>query len=91
MKQSNPASIANYHEKVKPELTKKQKEVYDLIKRFGELTSNDVAIYLRVRLNTISGRFSDLKKKRKIQEVGRRNGFAIYKVVEAPGKQLSII
>lgn len=93
MKQSNPTSIANYHNIIKPELTVRQKEVYNLIERFGELTSNDVALYLEVRLNTISGRFSELKKAGKIKEVGKRGGFAVYAIVKQEpqiGQQLTI-
>jgi hypothetical protein len=65
MKQTNQHSIANYENKIKPELNVRQKEIYDLIKKFGELTSNDVAIYLNVRLNTISGRFLEIAVKLK--------------------------
>jgi predicted transcriptional regulator len=90
MKQTNPHSIANYENKIKPELNVRQKEIYDLIKKFGELTSNDVAIYLNVRLNTISGRFSELRDSGKIKVVGRRSGFAVYAVVQDPGIQLTI-
>jgi DeoR/GlpR family transcriptional regulator of sugar metabolism len=88
MKQTNRISIQNFHKKIRPELSVRQKAIYDLIKQRGESTSNDIAEYLKVRLNTISGRFSELKDKGKIKEVARREGFAVYKIIEEPGTQL---
>jgi hypothetical protein len=92
MRQTNSNSIEVFKEKVKPSLTKRQSEVLEVLKRFDKLTSFEVSMQLSITqerdvpLNTISGRFSELRDKGLIEDVGRRNikgnNFTIWQVVK---------
>jgi hypothetical protein len=79
-------SLTPYKEKIKPELGKWQKLVFDCIVKYGEITSKDVAFWLGVPLHKISGRFTELKEKGKIIETGKREGYAIFKIKPEPVK-----
>ena len=57
--------------KVKKELTKKQHEIYQLIKEHPNKTAAQYAQLLTKPVNTISGRFGELRKLRKIVRVER--------------------
>ena len=70
-------------EKVRPVLKKWQQLVFDEIKKYGELTSKDLAFRLNTQMHKISGRLTELKDLELIEEVGRRNGCAIFRIKEA--------
>lgn len=63
-------SIDAYHNEVKPTLKGRKLVVYEAIKKMPKCTSKDVAKYLGVELNTISGRFTDLFDLGLIKESG---------------------
>jgi predicted HTH transcriptional regulator len=67
---------------VKQKLTLRQKIVLSWIALEQQATSKRVAELMRVPLNTISGRFTELKAAGKIQQVGRRDGCAIWQVID---------
>jgi predicted transcriptional regulator len=105
MRIMHPNSIDTYNKEVKPTLSKRQAEVLEVLKRFDKLTSFEVSMQLsitqerEVPLNTISGRFSELRDKGLIEEAGKRtikgNNFTVWKVVKPkpvvnPGVQGSI-
>lgn len=64
-------SIDAYHNEVKPTLKGRKLVVYEAIKKMPKCTSKDVAKYLGVELNTISGRFTELFDLGFIKEVGK--------------------
>lgn len=63
-------SLDAYHNEVKPTLKGRKLIVYEAIKKMPKCTMKDVATYLNVPLNTISGRFSQLRDTGFIKEVG---------------------
>lgn len=65
-------------------LTPRQREVLGGLKRLGRATSRDVAFALRIPLNKISGRFSELERRGFIVKAGRRGGFALYEAIQWP-------
>lgn len=81
----NPVSLYVYKELVLPTMTDRQSVVYGAIQQLKEATCHDVAMFLNVPVNTISGRFSELKRKNKIEKVGEkkigRSPHSIYKVI----------
>jgi predicted transcriptional regulator len=85
MRNMHENSLVKYKE-IKPELRKWQKIVLDCVVKYGEITSKDVAFKLNVQLHKISGRFTELKAKGKIIEIGRRDGYAIFKPTPEPIK-----
>lgn len=75
MRQMNQMSMAAFFTKVKPELTKREEDVMDVVELKYPTTLEQVARVMRVPEHTISGRFTGLKKKDRIKAVGRtRNG-----------------
>lgn len=70
-------------QQVQSNLTDRQKEVFEVIKsRPGGVTSKEVARALDVPLNTISGRFSELKADGIIFDTQeRRERSAVYSLV----------
>ncbi len=92
MRTMHPNSIATYEEKVKPELSKRQSEVFEVLQRFDKLTLFEISMQLSfsrkmdVPINTISGRITELRKLGKIQEAGKRSikgtTFTVWEVVK---------
>lgn len=71
-KNIHPNSLEAYKEDILPELTNREQEVYDAIKELKKTTCRDVAIHLHTFPHAISGRFTGLKKKGYIKEVGTK-------------------
>ncbi len=65
-------SLDAYNDKVKPTLAKRQQDVYDAILSSPNHTAAEYARDLIKPVNTISGRFGELRKLNKIQRVERR-------------------
>lgn len=66
----NQNSLLAYYADVQPELTKRESEVFNCLNDLGGGTLFDVAFRLGVPVNTISGRFTGLRKKGKIDGSG---------------------
>lgn len=62
-------SIIIYKDSILPTLPKRQKLVYQTIKKLNRATCREVASFLNVPVNTISGRFIELKRKNAIEQV----------------------
>lgn len=81
-------SLLNWRTIVEPNLTNSQKSVLNVIKALGQCTNEEVAIQLDKYPNQTSGRFTELKNKGQIVEVGTKkvNGktHTIYEL--APGE-----
>lgn len=72
----------NYYKMIMPELTHKEDVVYRACIRIKKpSTMHEVAKFLGVELNTISGRFSKLCEKGKLKIIGKTpNKRSIYEV-----------
>lgn len=57
-------------ESIKPELTKRESEVYEIVKANPGITIRDVAEKMKTYPNCISGRFSALEEKKAIKIEG---------------------
>lgn len=57
---------------VKQSLTKRQQIIYDAIRKYPDHTANEISKILRLPINTISGRFTELHNKSKINRIQRR-------------------
>jgi len=57
---------------IEPNLTKREEQVLEVIDELGTACINDVAKAMNVYPNSISGRFTGLKRKDKIEFVERR-------------------
>lgn len=71
MRATNQLSIQAYLNTVKPNLTKREEWVLEAIEFLGEASAESVARYYGVGVNVISGRFTGLKKKGKIEPTKR--------------------
>jgi predicted HTH transcriptional regulator len=69
----------HYHTKIKPELTNREREVFEAVKELGSATMHEVAKHMNRELNTISGRFGKLVEKGKLKIIGRTENRSIYK------------
>jgi len=49
---------------------------------YDSITSKDIAHWLEKPLHKISGRISELKEKKLIHQIGRRDGCAVYQVTQ---------
>ena len=74
----------NYFENIKPNLTKKESVVLNTCVQINKpSTMHEVAKFLGVELNTISGRFSKLCEKGELEITGKTtNRRSIYEVVK---------
>ena len=70
--------IENYHTKIKPTLTNREREVYDAVKVIQPCTMHQVADHIKRNLNTISGRFSSLVKKEYLAIKERKNNKSVF-------------
>lgn len=68
MKSMNQISIANYFNKVQPQLTKREEWVLEAIEKLEPCTAEAVANYYKVGINIVSGRFTGLKNKGRIHK-----------------------
>jgi hypothetical protein len=89
MRAMSQISMDNFFTTVKPKLTKREEWVLEAIEEIAPCSSEMVANRLGVGVNVVSGRFTGLKKKRKIikdhegtNEFG--NKVAYYKPVSEP-------
>ena len=77
--------IDNYYYQIMPELTTREEEVLKAMKTIAEpCTMHQVANFMGVGLNSISGRFSKLVEKEKIKPIGKtkdKRPKTIYEVV----------
>jgi hypothetical protein len=65
--------IEVYRNIVEPTLQPREQEVLDVIKLFPKgITIYEVADYMRVKANTISGRFGPLENAGKIKSIGKK-------------------
>lgn len=73
----------NYYEKIMPTLNNRQEQVLNAIAEIDRsCTMHEVADFLKIPLNAISGRFGELVKKEKIKVVGKtQDRKSIYKVI----------
>jgi len=76
-------------EGIKETLTQRQNQVLgaiEILDRYSGkgATLHDIAHWLRLGANKISGRITQLKAMGKIKQVGRRDGCAVYVVSEKP-------
>ncbi len=73
----------NYYEKIMPTFSNRQSEVINAMMLMNSpCTMHDVANFLKVPLNTISGRFGELVKKNKIKAIGRtEDRKSLYKLI----------
>lgn len=77
----NPESRRSF-ERVRDSLPEKRRRVLEIIKAFGPAgaTGKEVAAYLGVEFNTISGRLSELKRDGMIVRTGQqRDSCAVYR------------
>lgn len=66
--------IEIFHNDIKPKLNERQTAVLSTMKQMNfPCTMHEVAEFMQVPLNTISGRFSELKRMNKITAIGRTN------------------
>lgn len=77
----NPLSLKVYDREVRPTLTKRQSEVLAALRVMSRGTCYEVADFMGVKANTISGRFGELEKLKRIKGtvVGR---FTVWEPVE---------
>ena len=77
--------------KIKPELTQREQEVLDVIKRHPNgITCYEVAGFLKKYPNQISGRFKPLEDKGFIINSGKRSGHDVWKYL-MPDGQLNLL
>lgn len=55
-----------------PNLSERQKEVINALRYLGKATCSEVATFLKTFPHTISGRFTELRKKNLVKEIGRK-------------------
>jgi predicted transcriptional regulator len=60
--------------KILKELTPREMQVYEKVREFPEITLRETATKLRLREHIISGRFTDLEKKKVIKTKKLKNG-----------------
>lgn len=65
-------SLFAYHNDVEPELSERQKEVLTSLRYRGPSTCSEIATFLKTFPHAISGRFSELRKKNLVKEIGRK-------------------
>lgn len=83
----NPNSVKQYYEKVKPNLTEREQEVLEVIKRYPNgITCYEVAMQLKRFPNQISGRFKPLEDKGFIINTGKKNGHDVWKFLPPTGQ-----
>jgi RNA binding exosome subunit len=75
MRNLSQISLSNYFTSVEPKLTERESWVYEAIEELAPCTAEMVAEHYGVGVNVVSGRFTGLKKKRKIIKAfeGRNN------------------
>ena len=66
MRTMNQLSLEVYRNEVKPKLTEREQWVLEALEELQPASCEQVAEYLKVPVNVISGRFTGLKKKEKI-------------------------
>lgn len=71
MRTMNQLSIEAYVNTVKPNLTKREEWVLEAIDNLGEASAEMVAEHYGVGINVISGRFTGLKSKGRIEPTRR--------------------
>lgn len=76
------SSLQAYFEKVEPNLTELQGEVYQAVRTLGTATNKDVARHLDKYPNETSGRMTELREQGLIEKVDTCNEGDIYEVVE---------
>jgi Fic family protein len=90
MIQTNENSKNIYYSLIAPTLSDRQKVVLNYFTHFDEGTAKEVARFLNVELNTISGRFSELRKLNFIREKNkRRENSMVYELNNE--KQMSLL
>lgn len=63
-------SLFTYNNRVRPELSRRQAEVFHIFSDGGEYTDEQVAAKLQLGINQITGRIGELIKKKRIEQVG---------------------
>ena len=91
MRTLNQNSISIYRTVIQPQLTDRQKFVLNYFNDFEEGTGKEIADYLQVPFNQISGRFTELINQGLLEETGRRvNGCRVLRKVEREPQQVSM-
>ena len=72
--------VEQFHKHIKPTLSKRQQEVFEVVQTIGPSTMHKVASFMHRELYTISGRFGELVKKDYLKETGKVDGKTIYEV-----------
>ena len=70
----------NYYENIFPQLTKRESEVLEAVRKLQPCTMHQVAKYLGREVHTISGRFSALVKKEQLKIKGKIYNKSLYGV-----------
>ena len=65
MTQVHPNSIASYHG---IDLTERQADVVRALKKLGKATDLGIAAYLKIEINRVTGRITELREKRVVVE-----------------------
>ena len=66
MRLMSQISIDNYLGTVKPNLTAREKQALEILEELGQGSTDDIADYLKVTPNRVSGRMTGLKNKKLI-------------------------
>lgn len=68
----HPNSLYVYQKNILPTLSERQKEVLNALRYKGPSTCSEIATYLKTFPHTLSGRFTELRKRNLIKELGNR-------------------
>ncbi len=83
-------SLEAWYDQILPTINERQRNVLEAIKKLGNATMRDIALYMNVPMHTISGRITELKspKMNLIKKVGRvkigDSSFSVYNINEEP-------
>lgn len=66
-----PTSLSAYHE-IKPTLGERQKEVYEILSLYPDLTNTEISEKLGLPINSITPRIFELRKYGKVEESCKR-------------------
>ncbi len=68
----HPNSLFAYENDILPTLSERQREVVNALRYLGPSTCSEVATHLKTFPHALSGRFTELRKKELIVEIGNK-------------------
>lgn len=71
MSEMNENSLLAYYTEVQPQLTEREQEVLDALQFLKIATMHQIADHLNRPVHAVSGRFTALKKKERIEDSGK--------------------